>query len=181
MVYLVLFYFLLIGIGDGTVMPLQTAMERRPGEMREGWLKGKQAIVERQQTVPTEGDDGLILQGQDSGHSMSRMCVLDSFFCQGQSARHAFAAIFARPLLVRLARVPHRTSLSLLSPRHLLASRTTDPEAWGSAVQRHRQPVPLRCLWAAGQRQSTSWQAITAPSARDYRPTGRSNWWPRRD
>ena len=48
----------------GDAMPLQTAVQRRPCQVRDGGLKGIQAVVERQQGVPTEGDhDGFVLGG----------------------------------------------------------------------------------------------------------------------
>ena len=42
-------------------MALQTAMQRRAGQVRDGGLKGVEAIVERQQRMPPEGDDDRLL------------------------------------------------------------------------------------------------------------------------
>jgi hypothetical protein len=46
----------------GDPVALQAAMQRRARQMRDGRLQGVQAIVERQQSMPSEGDnDGLFL------------------------------------------------------------------------------------------------------------------------
>ena len=43
-------------------MALQTAMQGRARQMRDGGLQGAKAVVERQQRMPSEGDDdGLFL------------------------------------------------------------------------------------------------------------------------
>ena len=45
---------------------LQAAMQRRARQMRDGRLQRVEAVVERQQRMPSEGDDdGLLLDGQD--------------------------------------------------------------------------------------------------------------------
>jgi hypothetical protein len=45
---------------------LQTAMEGGARQMREGRLQGVEAVVERQQGMPSEGDDHrLFFRGQD--------------------------------------------------------------------------------------------------------------------
>jgi hypothetical protein len=47
-------------------MALQTAMQRRSGQMRDGRLEGVEAIVQRQQRMLSERhDDGLFLNGED--------------------------------------------------------------------------------------------------------------------
>ena len=47
-------------------MPLKTAMQRRARQTRDGRLQGVEAVVERQQGMPSESDDnGLFLDGQD--------------------------------------------------------------------------------------------------------------------
>ena len=46
----------------GDPVALQAAMQRRARQMRDGRLQGVQAIVERQQSMPSQGDnDGLFL------------------------------------------------------------------------------------------------------------------------
>ncbi len=46
----------------GDPVALQTPVKRRAGQMREGGLQGIEAVVERQQSMPSEGnDDGLFL------------------------------------------------------------------------------------------------------------------------
>ena len=46
-------------------MPLQAAVQRRPGQVREGRLQDIRAVIERQQGLPAEGDhDGLVVGGQ---------------------------------------------------------------------------------------------------------------------
>ena len=42
-------------------MTLQAAMQRRARQMRDGRLQGVQAVVQRQQRVPPEGDDDRLL------------------------------------------------------------------------------------------------------------------------
>ena len=43
-------------------MALQTPVKGRARQMRDGGLQGVQAVVERQQSMPSEGDDdGLFL------------------------------------------------------------------------------------------------------------------------
>src|ERR1700729_3226148 len=47
-------------------MALQAPMQRRARQMRDGRLQSIKAVVERQQSMPPEGDDyGLFLDGQD--------------------------------------------------------------------------------------------------------------------
>src|SRR5208282_6768620 len=47
-------------------MALETPMQRRARQMRNGGLKGVEAVVERQQGMPPEGDhDRLLFNGQD--------------------------------------------------------------------------------------------------------------------
>jgi hypothetical protein len=44
---------------------LQTAVQRGTRQVRDGGLKGIKAVIERQQRVPTEGDDhGLVFGRQ---------------------------------------------------------------------------------------------------------------------
>ena len=46
----------------GDPVALQTPVKRRAGQMREGGLQGIEAVVERQQSMPSEGnEDGLFL------------------------------------------------------------------------------------------------------------------------
>ena len=46
----------------GDPVALQTPVKRRAGQMRDGGLQSVQAVVERQQSMPSEGnDDGLFL------------------------------------------------------------------------------------------------------------------------
>ncbi len=54
---------------------LKTAVQRGPREVRDRGLQGLEAIVQRQQSVPTEGnDDGLFLDRQCRGLAMLRAC-----------------------------------------------------------------------------------------------------------
>ncbi len=54
-------------------MALQAAVQRRPRQVREGGLKGIQAVIQRQQGMPTEGDhDGLVLCGEHGGLGLLR-------------------------------------------------------------------------------------------------------------
>jgi hypothetical protein len=47
---------------SGDPVPLQTPMKGRARQMRDGGLQGVQAVVERRQRMPSEGDDdGLFL------------------------------------------------------------------------------------------------------------------------
>ena len=47
-------------------MALEAAMQRRARQMRDGRLQSIKAVVERQQSMPPEGDDyGLFLDRQD--------------------------------------------------------------------------------------------------------------------
>jgi hypothetical protein len=47
-------------------MALKAAMQRRAGQMRESRLQSVEAVVERQQSMPSEGDhDRLLFNGQD--------------------------------------------------------------------------------------------------------------------
>ena len=47
-------------------MPEQAAMQRRARQMRDDRLQSAEAVVERQQSVPREGDhDRLLPNGQD--------------------------------------------------------------------------------------------------------------------
>lgn len=49
----------------GDVVPLQAAMQRRAGQLRDGGLKSVEAIVERQQRMPAKGNDnGFLLKGK---------------------------------------------------------------------------------------------------------------------
>ena len=50
----------------GDPVALQTAMKGRTRQMRDGWLQSVEAVVERQQGMPSEGDhDRLLFNGQD--------------------------------------------------------------------------------------------------------------------
>ena len=50
----------------GDPVALEAAMQRRARQMRYRWLQGVEAIVKREQSMPSEGDsDGLFLDGQD--------------------------------------------------------------------------------------------------------------------
>ena len=52
---------------------LQAAMQRRARQMRDGRLQGVEAIVERQQGMPSESDDdGLFLDRQDRRSGLLR-------------------------------------------------------------------------------------------------------------
>jgi len=44
---------------------LQTAMQRRAGQVRDGGLERVQAVVEQQQRVPAEGNDDRLLFGRE--------------------------------------------------------------------------------------------------------------------
>jgi hypothetical protein len=45
---------------------LQAAMQRRPRQVRDRWLQGIEAVVQRQERVPSKGDDcRLLFLGQD--------------------------------------------------------------------------------------------------------------------
>ena len=48
-------------------MLLQAAMQGRTAEMRDGRLERVEAVVERQQRVPAEGDDDRLLGGRQHG------------------------------------------------------------------------------------------------------------------
>jgi hypothetical protein len=50
----------------GFPVPLQTPMKRRSRQVRDGRRQGVQAVVERQQSMPPEGDDdGLFINRKD--------------------------------------------------------------------------------------------------------------------
>ena len=50
----------------GDSMALEATMQRRAGQMRDGRLQRVEAIVERQKSMPPEGDhDRLLFNGQD--------------------------------------------------------------------------------------------------------------------
>ncbi len=52
----------------GDVVPLQAAMQRRAGQLRDRGLQRVEAIVERQQRMPAKSNDnGFLLKGKDSG------------------------------------------------------------------------------------------------------------------
>lgn len=52
----------------GDVVPLQAAMQRRAGQLRDRGLKSVEAIVERQQGMPAKGNDnGFLLTGKNGG------------------------------------------------------------------------------------------------------------------
>src|SRR5271163_2458807 len=54
---------------------LQTPVKGRARQMRDGGLQSVQAVVERQQSMPSEGDDDrLFLCGQDSRSGFLRSC-----------------------------------------------------------------------------------------------------------
>ena len=49
-------------------MPLQTTVQRRAGQLRDGRLQGIEAVVERQQRMPTKGNDNsFLLKGKNGG------------------------------------------------------------------------------------------------------------------
>ena len=56
-------------------MALEAAMQRRARQMRDGRLQSVKAIIERQQRMPSKGDDhGLLLDGQDGRSGLLRSC-----------------------------------------------------------------------------------------------------------
>jgi hypothetical protein len=56
-------------------MALQAAMQGRARQMRNGGLKGIEAVVERQQGMPPEGDhDRLLFNGQDGRSGLPGSC-----------------------------------------------------------------------------------------------------------
>ena len=60
---------------SGDAMPLQAAVQRRPRQVRNSGLKGIQAVVQRQQSMPTEcHHHGLVLRGQHGRLGLSRSC-----------------------------------------------------------------------------------------------------------
>ena len=57
----------------GDAMPLKAAVQGRPCQVRDGGLKGIQAVIQRQEGMPTEGDhDGLVLGGEHGGLGLLR-------------------------------------------------------------------------------------------------------------
>src|SRR6516164_1392915 len=59
----------------GDPVALQTAMEGRTRQMRDGWLQSVEAVVERQQGMPPESDDhSLLLDGHDRRPRLLRAC-----------------------------------------------------------------------------------------------------------
>ena len=51
---------------SGDPMTLKATMQGRARQMRDGGLQGIEAVIERQQSMPSEGnDDGLLFNGQD--------------------------------------------------------------------------------------------------------------------
>ena len=94
---------------------LQTAMQGRARQVRDGRLQGVEAVVERQQGMPSEGDDdGLFLDGQDrrSGLLRSRRQIGDGSprFPLGDRLRIDPVALRQRPqaLLTMLYRSTDR-------------------------------------------------------------------------
>jgi hypothetical protein len=56
-------------------MALEAAMQRRARQVRDGRLQSVKAIIERQQRMPSKGDDhGLLLDGQDGRSGLLRSC-----------------------------------------------------------------------------------------------------------
>ena len=56
-------------------MALQTPVKGRARQVRDGGLQGIKAVVERQQSMPSEGDDdGLFLGRQDRRSGLLRPC-----------------------------------------------------------------------------------------------------------
>lgn len=50
----------------GDIVPLQAAVQRRPGQLRDGGLKSIKAVVKRQQRMPAKGNDnGFLLKGKN--------------------------------------------------------------------------------------------------------------------
>jgi len=68
----------------GDVVSLEAAVQRRPGRMRDGGLQGIRAVVQRQQGMPTKGDDdGLVLDAEHGGPRLfgARRQVVDELRC----------------------------------------------------------------------------------------------------
>lgn len=52
----------------GDFVPLQAAMQRRPGQLRDRGLQRVEAIVEREQGMPPKGNhNGFLLKGKNGG------------------------------------------------------------------------------------------------------------------
>ena len=59
-----------LGFGQtGDAVALQATVQAGPGQRRDSGLEGIQAVVERQQRVPAEGDDGRFLLGGEHGRA----------------------------------------------------------------------------------------------------------------
>ena len=59
----------------GDPVALQTPVKGRARQMRDGRLQSVQAVVKRQQSMPSEGnDDGLFLGGQDCRSGLLGSC-----------------------------------------------------------------------------------------------------------
>ena len=50
-------------------VPLQTAVKRRPGQVRQRRLERVEAVVQRQQGVLAEGDDDRLFLGRQNGRT----------------------------------------------------------------------------------------------------------------
>lgn len=108
---------LLVGFGlprvrqAAAAMPLQAAMERRPGERRQGWVEGLEAVVEREQGMAAashdEGCFGLAEAGGARGlgaglavvdgravpplHDGLRIDAIGAAYCRDRSVRSLYA------------------------------------------------------------------------------------------
>lgn len=124
-------------------VPLQAAVKRRAGQVRDRGLQAVEAVVQRQQSMPAEGhDDGLLLWGQNRRTGLLR--PHGGIACRLPSAplldrRRADAVALGRPshaLLTELYCATDRLRRAGAAVENLAHSASL--AAWWSTVPPHR-------------------------------------------
>ena len=95
-------------------MPLEAAVQRRAGQMRDRRLQRIQAVVERQQGVPPERQVGKALEGDTNAASIVLAKVLPSVKAQAEKVNFEFDATL--PISGQVAQVLDAVAAGAVAP-----------------------------------------------------------------